>query len=150
MKEDNSTQAMKSDQWVTNNQMKMAGCKHVLDRAKNKADSAEKTMETEIMKSLGKLEFDKFNPSKNGLVWLAHLFSTTREKEHLLTSRHSAPGFTKMLIGCLSGDDLERAKLYNTDPGAITDDLRRTYISSGLGMSLTHQQTLTPLTTSPW
>ena len=69
VKEDNSTQAMKSDQWVTNNQMKMAGCKHILDRAKNKADSAEKTMETEIMKSLGKLEFDKFNPSKNCLVW---------------------------------------------------------------------------------
>ena len=63
VKEDNLTQAMKSDQWVTNNQMKMAGCKHILDRAKNKADSVEKTMETEIMKSLGKLEFDKFNPS---------------------------------------------------------------------------------------
>ena len=73
---------------------------------------------------------------------MANLFSTKDGKEHLLTGRHSAPGFAKMLIGCLSGDDLDRAKLYSTDPGAIIKSLRRTYIVKGLGLTLTHQQIL--------
>ena len=37
---------------------------------------------------------------------------------------------------------MERAKLYSTDPGAIIKSLRRTYIVNGLGLTLTHQQTL--------
>lgn len=118
VKEDDTTQSMKSDQWVTNCQMRMSRCKQSLDKRKSKADNSEKAIEREIIKNLGILEFEKFEPAKNCLVWLANLISTIDGKEHLLTGANSATGFGKILIGCQSGDDLERAKLYSTNPSA--------------------------------
>ena len=127
--------------WSTKTLILTTALKLSLEQQKKCNDLAVNASSHELVKTFSKLIMPKLEPSKNALAWLSRLYSYIGSDDQVLTAASHAPGFTQMLLDCLTGTDLSEAKHMNT-AADIIQQLRTTYIEHGLGVTLLFKRTL--------
>ena len=127
--------------WSSRTQILTTALKLSLEQQKKNNDLAVNASSHELIKTFSKLVMPKLESSKNALAWLAKLYNYIGSDDQVLTAASHAPGFTQMLLDCLSGTDLSEAKHKNS-AAEIIQQLRTAYIEHGLGVNLLFKRTL--------